>query len=155
MSLLTKLSSHCLFVGVKTIDRKNVREGVTKIMTQEDKRKGCPHYDQIRLVAFHDISSKGPIYARTMARKVLGNEEFCMQIDAHTDFVKNWDEIAVEEWHLAGNEFGVVTAVPAPKSKKESHSPGGIDFKKVPRQCKIKFRDNGFPVSSTCACPSL
>jgi hypothetical protein len=141
---------YCLSVGVKSIERKTVREGVVKIMSKDNGKDDCPHYNQVRLVAFHDINAKGPTYARTMARKVLGNEEFCMQVDAHTDFTKDWDEMVLDEWYLAGNEFGVISSVPVDKSEKESHSPGGSDFKKVPRQCVLNFRDNGFPVSGVC-----
>ena len=137
-----------LDLGLKTHDRRSVREGVVRIMPIQKGRDKCPRIDQIRLVAFHHVNAKGPIHARTMIRKVLGNEEFCMQVDAHTEFAKDWDEMVLEEWRKASNEFAVITAVPAPTAEKEKHSIGGSDFKKVPRQCKIKFRDNGFPVSS-------
>lgn len=128
-------------LGLKTHERKTIREGVVKIITKDDQRKQCPHYDQVRLVAFHHISAKGPIFARSLTKKALGNEEFCMQVDAHTDFVKDWDTLAVEEWKKTNNEFGVISTVPAAKAEKDN-DPG-----KVPRQCKVKFLDNGFPVS--------
>lgn len=111
-------------------------------MTKGDQRKQCPHYDQVRLVAFHHISAKGPVFARSLTKKALGNEEFCMQVDAHTEFVKGWDMLAVDEWKKTSNEFGVISTAPAAKSAKDT-DPG-----KVPRQCRVKFLDNGFPVSS-------
>jgi Glycosyltransferase (GlcNAc) len=88
---------------------------------------------------------KGPILARSLARKVLGNEEFCMQIDAHSDFVKDWDVVATEEWRKTQNEFGVISHVPAKMSEKAAYSVGGSQSHEVPRQCSLRFLDNGFP----------
>ena len=79
-----------------------------------------------------------------MARKVLGNEEFCMQIDAHTDFAKSWDKIATEEWYRTNNEFGVISNVPAAMDKKQSYVDGPW-ANEVPRQCMLRFMENGFP----------
>jgi Glycosyltransferase (GlcNAc) len=115
-------------------------------MVQPERHK-CPHYDQVRLVAFHDLSARGPMVARSMTRKILGNEEFCMQVDAHTDFAKNWDEILKEEWKYTANEFGIISSNPAAKADKSDLAPGGSKANQVPRQCKIIFRENGFPVS--------
>ena len=85
--------------------------------------------------------------ARSMVRKVLGNEEFCMQIDAHTEFVPQWDELAKSEWKNTYNEFGVISNVPADKDELLMN---GVEdpnkIKEVPRQCGIHFMDNGFPV---------
>ena len=108
-------------------------------------REQCPYFDQIRHVAFHHISAKGPMYARSMARKVLEDEEFCLQIDAHTDFAQDWDEILKEDWLAAENEFAILSTLPPPKSQKEELQPGGTRENEVPRQCRIKFRENGFP----------
>ena len=42
--------------------------------------EGCPRVkDQIRIVRFHALGAKGPVYARSFIRKLLGNEgEQCM-----------------------------------------------------------------------------
>ena len=114
-------------------------------MTNEKARESCPRFDQVRLVAFHDIQAKGPMLARSLARKVLGNEEFCMQVDAHTDFANNWDQIALDEWKKTENEFGVLSNVPADKATKSDYTEGGEKLTEVPRQCAVRFLDNGFP----------
>ncbi len=133
--------------GLTSLARRTVREGVVKIMTRGGERAKCPHYDQVRYLAFYHVNAKGPILARSMNRKILANEEFCMQVDAHTDFAKNWDEMVLEEWQNAGNEFGIITSVPPAKTDKEAFSVGGKAATKVPRQCAVKFRENRFPVS--------
>ena len=66
-----------------------IRRDVTKIMA-EPERTSCPHYDQVRFLAFHNKAAKGPGFSRTMIRKILANEEYCMQTDAHMKFTKNW-----------------------------------------------------------------
>lgn len=126
--------------------RRPVREGVVKIVKNDDKRTSCPHFDQVRLIAFQNVLAKGPMLARAMARKALGNEEFCMQIDAHTDFIKDWDHIVKSEWLSADNEFGIISNVPADKAAKSDYDVGGALHHAVPRQCAIRFLENGFPV---------
>ncbi len=137
----------CLSLGVTTLDRRNIREGMTKVVANPEELKKCPHADQVKYGAIFHINAKGPIFARSLTRKILGNEEFCMQVDAHTSFAKDWDEMVLEEWHNTENEFGVITSVPPPKSEQESYTVGGSKGNRVPRQCKIDFRENHFPVS--------
>jgi hypothetical protein len=73
-----------------------------------------------------------------LAHKVLGNQEFCMQIDAHMEFTKNWDEKVKTEWANTGNEFGIISTIPAGLGEKEEVA--------VPRQCAVDFQDIGIPV---------
>jgi Glycosyltransferase (GlcNAc) len=146
------LEVYCESFGSHTIRRNEIRQGVVKILKLDHAPDNCPFYDQVRLVAYHDIQAKGPMLARSMARKVLGNEEFCMQIDAHTEFVKNWDVLALEEWKKTENEFGVLSNVPADKANKAVHVDGGTKATVVPRQCAVRFLENGFPVSALLPC---
>lgn len=142
------LEDYCNRFGVKILRRVTMRKDVVKIVELDEEHTNmCPHYNQIRLVAYHHIQAKGPMLARSMVRKVLGNEEFCMQIDAHTEFVPQWDELAKSEWKNTCNEFGVISNVPADKDELLMN---GVEdpnkIKEVPRQCGIHFMDNGFPV---------
>ena len=134
------LEAYCESYGVKAIKRVKVREDVNKIVTLPSERAKCPHYEQVRLVGLHHYAAKGPMWARSLSRKVLGNEEYCMQVDAHSDFAPNWDELAKSEWKQTRNEFAVISHVPPRLAVKEEAS------SKVPRQCRVYFRDNGFPV---------
>jgi Glycosyltransferase (GlcNAc) len=138
---------YCSYFGSKTLKRQTIRQGVVKVMANSETMDSCPHKDQIRLIAYHDIQAKGPTYARSLVRKALGNEEFCMQIDAHTEFVPQWDKLAVSEWKNTENEFGILSTVPAAKAEMESYASGGAKFTEVPRQCSLKFQSNGIPVS--------
>jgi hypothetical protein len=140
------LEEYCSQHGVpKHYKRQTIRKDVTKVIA-EPERLQCPRFNQVRLLAFHNKSAKGPAYARSMTRKILGNEEFCMQIDAHTSFSQNWDQIAKEEWRKTGNEFAVISNVPAKQGEQADYQPGGAKQTEVPRQCVTRFQDNGIPV---------
>ena len=127
--------------------RKTIRKGMVKLISQNEGRIHCPYFNNIKLIAYHHIQAHGPSYARSLTRKVLGNEEFCMQVDAHTKFVNNWDKIALDEWKSANNEFGVLSTVPPSVRDEEKYRVDGEFQFAVPRQCAINFQDNGFPVS--------
>lgn len=141
------LEEYCKLYGPEILNKRTVRKDMVKVQLNPDQIKNCPRYDQVRKVAFHHLSAKGPMYARSMGRKVLGNEDFCMQVDAHTEFVEGWDDIVINEWQAAQNEFAVISTAPAPKAIKQDYMEGGDKFGMVPRNCKVIFRDNGFPVS--------
>jgi hypothetical protein len=124
--------------GVDIYDKKRIRADTTKIIASPQKEK-CPKINQIRNLAFHHIDAKGPMYARSMTRKLLGNEEFCLQIDDHMQFAKGWDELLKKEWASTGNEFAIISTLPAGLDEKNE--------KYVPRQCAVEFADIGILVS--------
>lgn len=135
-------------LGFETIKRQSVRKDMTKILTNDDERAKCPHYDQVRQVSFHDIQAKGPAYTRSLVHKVLANEEFCLQMDAHSQLAPDWDVSLKQEWKATGNEFAVLSTIPPAANDMKDFLPSslGAKAKQVPRQCKISFRDNGVPV---------
>ena len=125
-----------------------IRADVTKVMVVEGREEKCPRFNQIRFVAFFNIAANGPNGARALTRKILGNEEYCMQIDAHTSFVPNWDEYAKTEWKNAENEFAIISTTPASKEEMSSYeSWTGAKNGQVPRQCLVRIADNDIPVS--------
>ena len=40
---------------------------------------------------------------------MIGNQDFCLQIDAHSQFEKGWDEGLQKGWARAGNEYAVLS----------------------------------------------
>jgi Glycosyltransferase (GlcNAc) len=137
------LEAYCQEHGVDIYQKKAIRKDTTKILTTT-RKKSCPRMNQIRTLAVHHVDAKGPSYARSLARKVLGNEEFCLQIDAHTDVVSEWDDKLQHEWAATGNEFGIISTVPAALSERET-----LAVNTVPRQCAMNFLETGVPVSNT------
>lgn len=127
---------YCKLAGGNDIyERKGPRPGTIKIISKVEERGKCPRNDQIRLIKVHDIGAKGPTFARALGRKILGNEEFCLQTAAHSSFVKNWDEKVRKEWLSTNNEYGIISNQP----KQQPETPELSPDQKVPRNCAIDF----------------
>jgi Glycosyltransferase (GlcNAc) len=141
------MEEFCARMGfTKFYKRQTIRKDCTKVIAEPERLK-CPRLNQIRLLSFHNRAAKGPLYARSMTRKILANEEFCMQVDSHSSFRKNWDTLAKDEWKKTNNEFAVISHVPSMQGEQEGHEDGGSQQFEVPRQCNVKFEENGVPVS--------
>ena len=69
-----------------------------------------------------------------------------MQIDAHMEFVQDWDTKLKHEWQQTGNEFGIISTVPPSLEEKELDDKGRSEGHVVPRQCAVSFLDTGVPV---------
>jgi len=106
----------------------------------------CPHYDQIRVLAVADLAAKGPTNARALQRKLIGNEEFCLQLDSHSDVIQHWDVSSKREWNMANNEYAVISTTPPDASEKGLYEPGGEKHLKVNRLCHVKFNAVGLPM---------
>lgn len=65
------------------------------------------------MVRMKASEAKGPVYARAQQiRTVEKDDDFCMQIDAHTDAVQDWDDKILGEWFETQNEYAVITTYP-------------------------------------------
>jgi hypothetical protein len=51
----------------------------------------------------------GPVFARHLGHRLYRGEYFAAQIDAHVDFVQDWDQDIVDQWNSAKNEMAVLT----------------------------------------------
>ena len=69
----------------------------------------CPHMSQIRVKEIAAEEAGGPMHARSHAGSLLKDEEFCLQIDSHTQAVHRWDVRLVEDWAAAQNEYAVLS----------------------------------------------
>jgi hypothetical protein len=129
--------------GMEIYKREEIRKDTTKIIAKQ-LRDQCPRIDQIRKLAVHNVAAKGPSWARSLSRKVLGNEEFCLQIDAHSKFVLHWDVKLREEWIAANNEFAILSNQPSPIQDYDKSELAKV----VPRQCSVDFLEVMIPVSN-------
>jgi hypothetical protein len=98
-------------------------------------------------VSFHFYAAKGPMFARSLARRSQ-NEEFCSRLCAHflcQELMKSSNEVE-EHW----NEFGIVRTVPPPKAERDVCQPGVLrSFSAV---ITITYNDNGIPEVISRAC---
>ena len=144
----TCLFEYCALLG--HAPRDDIPPGVEHAAERQLDRdrviRDCPRArDQVRSVRFHHLSAKGPVYARSFVRKVLGDEEFCMEIDSSADFAEGWDELAIRQWTEARNEYAVLSAMPSRERRRRQEEGSQAE---VPRQCSIKIGSEGVPVSS-------
>lgn len=108
----------------------------------------CPHYDQIQTLSVFSKGAKGPTVSRALGRKLLGNQEFCMQIDSHSSFIPNWDEVAIQEWASINNEYAVLSNRPADSAEMAEYGPGGSKEKVVNRFCNVELNSARLPMFS-------
>ena len=132
------IESYCKAMGVDIYRRTNIRDDTIQVIATATK-DDCPRIHQLRNLAVHHDNAKGPTYARSLVRKVLGDEEFCLQIDSHSEFVPEWDDKLRQEWWNTNNEFGIISAPPPPIGDKKDEV--------VPRQCRVDFDVAGYVVS--------
>lgn len=70
---------------------------------------GCPHENQMRYIEHSWLDARGPGHSRSMINSLLEDEEFCMQLDSHTDTVKNWDIKVLSMWGSINNEYAILS----------------------------------------------
>ena len=58
------------------------------------------------------LEAKGPNWARYLIQKKWNKQEYYLQIDSHTLFIKNWDTILIEMLQLLNNDKAVLTQYP-------------------------------------------
>ena len=78
----------------------NINFGVCLQFDPEDKFfEKYENHPQVKIKRMHWKEAKGPMYARYFCTKLVSDEEYFLQIDCHTRFYQDWDEIIVEELH--------------------------------------------------------
>ena len=103
--------------------------------------ENCPFEKNIRMMRVDSKTAKGPTWGRAKASTLIGDEEFCMQTDAHMDFVPDWDVRMMEMWAATNNEYAVLSTYVADfaqlqyNDKPDSKGLGGLH--EVPHLCMI------------------
>jgi hypothetical protein len=80
----------------------------------------CPYLDQINVTTVPHTESKGPTLARYLQQgKIqtpvegdgfgMGQDDFCLQCDAHSMFNPGFDTELVDQWAATENEYAVLT----------------------------------------------
>ena len=88
---------------------------------------------QFRIIEFTHQQSYGPNFARSFSSQLLQDEEFCLQLDSHSDVIQNWDVELTEMWGLTGNEYAILSTQPVDISRL------GEADNSVPHLCQAKI----------------
>mmetsp|Transcript_20911 Transcript_20911/g.29022 ORF Transcript_20911/g.29022 Transcript_20911/m.29022 type:complete len:610 (+) Transcript_20911:1-1830(+) len=118
--------------------RKHLPKDFEPKFTEEDYI--CPYKDNIRMKRVPAALARGPTWARAQGFDMLHDEEFCMQTDAHMDFLPAWDVNMLKMWAGANNEYAVLSTYVYPTdmyeiSKEENGGVNGVF--EVPNLCMV------------------
>ena len=58
--------------------------------------KGFENSPNVRMIRIPYYEAKGPTYARYLCSTLLNNEEYFLQVDSHSKFVKGWDTLCMQ-----------------------------------------------------------
>ena len=86
----------------------NLNNSTTTSTTQQQLRQQQRHHQRYhvqrrQLYLHHPQQTSTPISTTTKSY-LLADEEFCMQMDSHMDFVEDWDTAMMAEWASTRNE---------------------------------------------------
>jgi hypothetical protein len=100
----------------------------------------CPFEKNIRMMKVDSSTAKGPTWGRAKASTLLRDEEFCMQTDAHMDFVPGWDTKMMQMWADTKNEYAVLSTYVADSSQLSlniGENKGLNGLHEVPHLCMV------------------
>jgi hypothetical protein len=72
----------------------------------------CPHAENIKQIITSFKDARAPGVSRYMQNNLINNEDFCMQVDAHSDFAQHWDLGMLNTWEATSNEYAVISTRP-------------------------------------------
>jgi len=101
----------------------------------------CPFYANVRMDRVNARTAMGPTWARARGSAMLRDEEFCMQTDAHMDFVEHWDVKMMSMWGATNNEYAVLSTYVAPTEQLKFNVGNGAKglnaLHEVPHLCMV------------------
>lgn len=93
-----------------------LRFGICWQNNKEDLHDDISNYlfdSRFRIIDIDHTFSRGACWARNLTQMLYQNEDFFLQIDSHTRFVKDWDEKILKIWYELNDEKAMLTAYPA------------------------------------------
>ena len=100
---------------------------------------------QMRILKYHYLESEGPSWAKNKARQLYQREEFCLMIDAHMRFVKDWDTLLVLQHRELKNSGlnPIISYLPPTFHEDDFEYHNQLDFIHVPNVIAVS-EDNLF-----------
>ena len=78
-------------------------------------------HPQVRSFEMSYKEAKGPTYARYHCSRLREDEDFFLQIDAHTRFVPDWDRHLIDIWMRCDDKKALITCFPLGLRKMPRH----------------------------------
>lgn len=110
--------------------------------------RGYEDHPNVRIIRIPYFEAKGPTYARYLCSILWDGEEYFLQVDSHTKFVKGWDTLCIgmlmDIKNRGLSKKPVLSHYPKEISEYDSYAKNMDEMKyKVPRMCKSFFNDRG------------
>lgn len=106
----------------------------------------------IRIITLDHTQAKGPTYARYLCSTLYRNEDYFVQIDSHTRFVKGWDSKIIAMLGGCPTQPAVLTHY-APDIVASTSS--WDESSMVPVLCDADFNNDGIPVLKALLRPAM
>jgi hypothetical protein len=129
-------------------DPKRVFVGICQ-QNKEGEDKECnqsfENSPNVRMLRIPYYEAKGPTYARYLCSTLWDGEQYFLQVDSHSKFIKNWDSISIQMIQDIKSQGLSQKPVLSHYPKEiESYENETEETKKnVPRICKTFFNDRG------------
>ena len=76
------------------------KNGIEEFCNDPEFVKYC-EAGQLRVLYVHETEALGPAVARYFTSKLWGGETYYVQVDAHLQFARGWDELYIKDLQLA------------------------------------------------------
>ncbi|KAG2971027.1 hypothetical protein PC118_g16522 [Phytophthora cactorum] len=104
----------------------------------------CRYKSQITIDTRDAAESAGCTTARHLQQKLVGDQEFCLQVDGHSVFTNRWDENILADWASIDNEMAIMTMYPHNTHKEMIKENGDNNvINSVPHLCDVIKGGNG------------
>lgn len=125
----------------------NVFVGICQ-QNKQDEDKDCLdsfyNNSNVRIIRLSHLEAKGPTWARYLCSTLWNGEQYYLQIDSHTSFVKNWDTKCINminKLKEKGFSKPILSHYPRIIEEYEAYNENNDDKYMVPRMCKSFFND--------------
>lgn len=102
------------------------------------------HHNNIKIIRIPHYEAKGPTWARYLCSTLYNNEDYFMQVDSHTKFVKDWDTKCINMLNELKNK-GVAKPILShyPREYSDALNYNDTDKNMVPKMCKAFWNNRG------------
>lgn len=104
-----------------------------------------PLENNVRIIRIPHYEAKGPTYARYLCSTLWNGEQYFLQIDSHTKFVKGWDSICINMIQsIKTNKLSLKPVISYYPRESNNYDKYTEEQKyNVPRMCKSFFNERG------------
>lgn len=130
-----------IIVGICQQNKKDDKDCLENSITEDI----AQYKKNVRIIRIPEYEAKGPTWARYLCSTLWGGEEYYLQIDSHTRFVKNWDTKCINMIHtikkMGLSQKPVISHYPKDYDSFDTHTE--LNKNEVPRMCKSFFNERG------------